>query len=78
MTWLLHKENKMKYTRVLTLLAALAMTTAASAASAAETPEARLASMENDAAIARLVTGTYPRALDERKWADYSSRLMES
>jgi 3-phenylpropionate/cinnamic acid dioxygenase small subunit len=40
---------------------------------AADTLEARLAASEDRAAIEKLVTGDYPRALDHRKWADYAA-----
>jgi hypothetical protein len=40
---------------------------------AADGLEARLAAIEDRAAIEQLVTGDYPRALDQRRWAEYAA-----
>jgi 3-phenylpropionate/cinnamic acid dioxygenase small subunit len=40
---------------------------------AADTLEARLAAAEDRAAIEKLMTGDYPRALDQRRWAEYAA-----
>jgi hypothetical protein len=42
-------------------------------AHAADSLEARLAAAEDRAAIEKLVTGDYPRALDQRRWAEYGA-----
>lgn len=42
-------------------------------AQAADSLEARLAAAEDRAAIEKLVTGDYPRALDQRRWAEYGA-----
>lgn len=54
------------------LLAVLVLGVAAQAP-AADSLEARLAAAEDRAAIEKLVTGDYPRALDQRHWADYAA-----
>jgi hypothetical protein len=40
---------------------------------AADGLDARLAAMEDRAAIEQLVTGDYPRALDQRRWPEYAA-----
>src|SRR5215471_13168592 len=40
---------------------------------AADSLEARLTAAEDRAAIEKLLTGDYPRALDQRHWADYAA-----
>ena len=45
----------------------------AQAAHAADAPDARLTAMEDRLAIEKLMTGDYPRALDQRRWADYAA-----
>jgi hypothetical protein len=40
---------------------------------AADTLESRLAAVEDRAAIEKLMTGDYPRALDLRRWAEYAA-----
>ena len=55
--------------KIMTLVALGAL----SPAFAADTLEARLAASEDRAAIEKLITGDYPRALDYRKWADYAA-----
>jgi hypothetical protein len=40
---------------------------------AADSLDARLTAAEDRAAIEKLVTGDYPRALDQRRWADYAA-----
>jgi hypothetical protein len=52
------------------VVAALAVT---AQAWGAEGLEARLAGAEDRAAIEKLVTGDYPRALDQRLWKEYSA-----
>lgn len=44
-----------------------------SSANAADSLETRLAAAEDRAAIEKLMTGDYPRALDQRRWADYAA-----
>lgn len=46
---------------------------AAAQAHAADSLEARLTAAEDRAAIEKLLTGDYPRALDQRHWADYAA-----
>jgi len=60
----------MNSTRIFAVLAALAVATTAHAA---DSTAARLAAIEDDQAISRLMSGDYPRALDERRWADYAA-----
>jgi len=45
----------------------------AAPARAADSLEARLTAAEDRAAIEKLVTGDYPRALDQRHWAEYGA-----
>jgi 3-phenylpropionate/cinnamic acid dioxygenase small subunit len=40
---------------------------------ASDAPDARLAALEDRMAIEKLMTGDYPRALDQRRWADYAA-----
>jgi hypothetical protein len=54
-------------------IVALVTLGAVSPSFAADSLEARLAASEDRAAIEKLVTGDYPRALDLRKWADYAA-----
>jgi 3-phenylpropionate/cinnamic acid dioxygenase small subunit len=42
-------------------------------AGSADSLEARLTAAEDRAAIEKLLTGDYPRALDQRRWADYAA-----
>jgi len=58
-----------------TLLVMVALTVAAALppAHAADSLETRLAAAEDRAAIETLLTGDYPRALDQRRWADYAA-----
>jgi 3-phenylpropionate/cinnamic acid dioxygenase small subunit len=42
-------------------------------ARAADSLEARLTAAEDRAAIEKLLTGDYPRALDQRRWHDYAA-----
>lgn len=51
----------------------VAMLGVAGVAIAADAPDARLAAIEDRLAIEKLMTGDYPRALDQRKWADYAA-----
>jgi hypothetical protein len=46
---------------------------ATSTSHAADSLEARLTAAEDRAAIEKLLTGDYPRALDQRHWADYAA-----
>ena len=60
----------MNITRFFVLFAALAVATVGHAA---DPTAARLAAIEDEQAISRLLSGDYPRALDERRWADYAA-----
>jgi hypothetical protein len=51
----------------------LALFAVAANAWGAEGLEARLTAAEDRAAIEKLVTGDYPRALDQRKWKEYAA-----
>lgn len=51
----------------------VAVLAVAAQARGAESLEARLAAAEDRAAIEKLVTGDYPRALDQRLWKDYAA-----
>ena len=60
----------MNSTRAFLVFAALAL---ANGAHAADSTAAKLAAIEDEQAISRLLSGDYPRALDERRWADYAA-----
>lgn len=51
----------------------LALFTVATRVWGAESLEARLTAAEDRAAIEKLLTGDYPRALDQRKWKEYAA-----
>jgi hypothetical protein len=55
------------------VLKVLALFLVSGAALAADSLEARLAAAEDRAAIEKLVVGDYPRALDQRRWAEYGA-----
>ena len=67
------KDLSMQMSFVGRLALALLALGAVAQAHAADSLEARLTAAEDRAAIEKLLTGDYPRALDQRRWADYAA-----
>jgi hypothetical protein len=64
----LQQESKMS-----AMFKSLVLLLVSGAAFAADSLESRLAAAEDRAAIEKLVVGDYPRALDQRLWAEYAA-----